>query len=608
MHMRKTLLAGLLLLSCCAPAWAAPPPDPGQTETGLWGNVTVLGPTNLKVSVRGQKLSMRAYATSMGDEFLVPGDSPELLRIAQLFGARFEWDEDNQSLRCTYKGETRWLKLDERKVQGGAAVTGAQVAELPVAAQVIDDKGCFPLSALEEFLDTRVTVRPNGQVFIEPLIRSVRFEGSARKPRLVVETTAPVTFKTFTLKHPDRYVIDVAGAVIDTPSLTVQHPDLGNVRLGQFELGPAISRVVVPMGEGVQIKQETWGQRESMSWQLNVPRPVAQQVEGVEIDEVRLEKTEKGHRLILNGSQAMRFEWQRLGAPNPRWWLDIPQATLKNPKGQEFEVAGKFCGSVRLSQNQPAPNPVVRVVVDLDSAVEVTTGAGENEKQLVIDILDKEVDLATAVPKGRGQTAQVDTAPGSGLIVIDPGHGGSDCGAINKGLNLSEAAVTLDICKRLAQLLKAQGWNVVMTRTTDVDVSYAGSSAREELGARVKVANEARADMFLSVHCNASVSAASNGTSLHYYKQSDYVLAQELQTAVLAATGRANRGLQANRFYVLAHTQMPAVLVETAFLTNATEGALLNDPAFRQKIAEGLAQGLRQYASRQQPNWGTAAK
>jgi N-acetylmuramoyl-L-alanine amidase CwlD len=603
--MRKTLVAGLLLLhtlGCCA--WAAPPPDPDQSETGLWGNVTVQGPTTLRVNVRGQKFSMNAYATSIGDEFLVAADHVELNKIAALFGGKFEWDSESLTLRCTCRGVTRTLKLDERKVQGPAAVAGAQEAELPLPAQVIQDKGHIPLSALEDFLDTRVTVRANQQVFIEPLLRSVRFEGTSRKPKLILESTAPVTYKCFTLKNPDRYVIDVAGAVIDTPSLTVQHPDLGNVRLGQFELGPAISRVVVPMGNGVQVRQETWGARESMAWQLQIPRALAQP-EVVDIEDVRMEKTDKGNRLIITGKDVMRFEWQRLGSPNPRWWLDIPQANLKNAR-QEFEIAGKFSGSVRLSQNQPAPNPVVRVVIDLDQAVEVTTSAGDSEKQLVIDILDKELDLSAAVSKGKGSTGQ-SAMTGSGLIVIDPGHGGSDCGAINKSLGLSEAEVTLDICKRLAVLLKAQGWNVVMTRTQDVDVSYAGSSAREELGARVKVANEAKADMFLSVHCNASVSPSSHGTSLHYYKQSDYVLASELQQAVLSSTGRSNRGLQANRFYVLAHTQMPAVLVETAFLTNASEGALLNDPAYRQKIADGLAQGLRQYASRQL-NWGTASK
>lgn len=614
--MRKTLVAGLLLFSGALYGWAAPPP-PDQSSAGndteMWGDASILGQTTLKVVVRGQRISLPAYATSLGDEFMIRADQPELLRIATLFGARLEWDSQEEVSRCHYHGQTRLLKLDQRKVQGPTSVTGKQEAELPISAQAIENQAHIPLSALEDFLDVRVTVRPNQQVFIEPLVRSVRFEGTSQKPRLVIDSTAPVTCRTFTLKNPSRYVIDVAGAVLDTPSLTVQHPDLGNVRLGQFELGPAISRIVIPTGEGVQVRQETWGARETLAWQMQVPtREVVQSPapsEALEVQDVRLEKTEKGHRLVLSGSQAMHYEWQRMGSPNPRWWLDIPQANLKAAR-HEFEVEGKYQGQIRLSQNQPQPNPVVRVVVDLDQAVEVNTSVGENEKQLVIDILDKEVDPNTALSKGRGTTESTPAVAGgtpSGLIVIDPGHGGSDCGAQNKSINVNEASVTLDICKRLAQILKAQGWNVVLTRTTDVDVSYSGSSAREELGARAKVANDAKADIFLSVHCNASVSPSSNGTSLHYYKQSDYVLANELQGAVLNATGRANRGLQANRFYVLAHTQMPAVLVETAFITNPTEGALLNDPNYRQKIAEGLAQGLRQYASRQL-DWGTANK
>jgi N-acetylmuramoyl-L-alanine amidase len=601
--MRKTLTAGLLLLaSTICPLWAAPPPEGSpQGEAGLFGNVTVQGPTTLRIQVRGQKLSLPAYATSLNDEFLVRADSPELARLAQLFAGRLQWDMVSQSMQGEFKGIKRSLRLGERKVQGPSSLPGQQEAELPIACQAIEDVVYIPLSSLEEFLDTRVTARPNGMVYIEPLIRNVRFEGSARKPRLVIESTAPVSYKAFTLKNPDRYVIDIAGAVLDTPSLTVQHPDLGNVRLGQFELGPAISRIVVPISPGVRIAPETWGSRPTLSWQMDLPKQVARSSDLVEIDDLRLEQTDKGRRLVISSNSSMRYEWSRL--PDGRWALDIPQAMLKTPKGQEFELEN---GVVRLSQNQPQPNPVVRVVVDTEPAVEINTSSGENEKQLVVDILDKELDLTVAVPKGKGSTEQA-ALTGSGLIVLDPGHGGSDPGCINKSLGLNEATVTLDICKRLAQILKSQGWNVIMTRTTDVDVSYWRSSDKEELGARVKVANEARADLFLSVHCNASVSPSSNGTSLHYFKQSDYVFASELQHALLSSTGRANRGLQAQRLYVLSHTRMPAVLVEAAFLTNPTEGALLADPAYRQKIAEGLAQGLRGYASRQL-NWGTASK
>lgn len=606
--MRKTLLAGLLLVGFCSlPSLAAPPPEGGE-ENGTWAPVTVQGATSLKVNVRGQKLFMRAYTTSLGDEYLVAADDPELYRIATLFGGKLSWDPDSLTLSCVHKGVNRTLRVDENKVQGPSTVPGgAQEAELPVAAQILEDKAFIPLSALEDFLDTRVTVRPNQVVYIEPLLRNVRFEGSAHSPRLVLETTAPVNCKTFTLKNPDRFVIDIPGVVIDTPSNTVQHPDLGNVRLGQFELGPAITRVVVPKPADARIRAEGSGNREVLSWQMQLSKPVEMAGPSVtEIQDVRMEKTEKGHRLIISANEPLHFDWTRLGEPRPRWLLDINQASFK-PLKQEFEVDGKFNGSIRISQNQPAPKPVFRVVVDLDAPVEVLTSAGQNDKQLIIDILDKEVDLATATQKGHGSTQPVAAVTGAGLIVIDPGHGGSDCGAMNRGLNLSEASVTLDICRRLQGILKSQGWNVVMTRNSDVDVSYANSSAREELGARCKVANDAKADVFVSVHCNASVNASSNGTSIHYYKQSDYVLASQLQSSVIGSTGRNNRGLQANRFYVLAHTQMPAVLVETAFLTNATEGSLLNDPNYRQKIAEGLAVGLRQYAVRQL-NWGTASK
>ena len=603
--MKKALLAGLLLLSSSMWASAAPPPDTGAPgENGVWDEVTIQGKTQLKLFFRGQKLSIPAYSTSLGDEFLVSGSQPELRQIAQAFSAQLEWDDSGQ-LRCTHKGIQRSIKLGERRVQGPSAAAGNETAELPLQAQEVEGKAHIPLSALEELLQIRITARPNSVVYLEPLLREVRFEGSAHKPRLVLETTAPVQCKTFTLKNPDRYVIDIPGVVIDTPSQTVQHPHLGNVRLGQFELGPAITRVVVPTLDGTTIKQESWGSRESFSWQLQLPKQLARESEQIDIPEVKLEKTPQGHRLVLNASEAMRYEWMRANNPGPKWWVDIPGAVLKDKK-QEFPIDGKFHGSIRLSQNQPLPNPVVRVVVDLDEAVEVNTCAGDSERQMVIEILDKALDVSSSVSKGNGSTAQA-ALTGTGLIVIDPGHGGSDPGAYNKSLKLSEASVTLDICRRLAQILKAQGWNVVMTRSEDVDVSYWGSPDREELGARVKVANESRADLFVSVHCNASVSPSSNGTSLHYYKKADYELANSLQSSLLSSTGRNNRGLKADRLYVLAHSQMPAVLVETAFLTNPTEGALLGDPAYRQKIAEGLAQGLRQYASRQ-PQFGTASK
>ena len=209
-----------------------------------------------------------------------------------------------------------------------------------------------------------------------------------------------------------------------------------------------------------------------------------------------------------------------------------------------------------------------------------------------------------ALMKGRGleeiaATGSVET-PGfamaaRGTIVIDPGHGGSDPGCVNRALGTREADVTLQICLHLAEILRAEGWNVVLTRETDRDVTYAGSPDRMELEARADVANNIGADLFMSFHCNASVSSASYGSSIHWWKAEDYAFAQSLEPVLGHAIGLGQKGLIRDRFVVLRHSSMPSVLVETAFLSNPSEGAKLSDPGFQKVIAQQLAGGLANY-------------
>ena len=99
----------------------------------------------------------------------------------------------------------------------------------------------------------------------------------------------------------------------------------------------------------------------------------------------------------------------------------------------------------------------------------------------------------------------------------------------------------------------------------------------------------------LSVHCNASVSSASYGSSIHWWKAEDYAFAQALEPVLGPAIGLGQKGLIRDRFVVLRHSTMPAVLVETAFLSNPSEGAKLSDPGFQKVIAQQLAGGLANY-------------
>jgi N-acetylmuramoyl-L-alanine amidase len=251
---------------------------------------------------------------------------------------------------------------------------------------------------------------------------------------------------------------------------------------------------------------------------------------------------------------------------------------------------------VRVVQNMPEPNPVVRLVCDLETPLAVTTVPGE-ETELFLEFPGRVVS-STGSDKGAGQTAKPKPGSANGrTICLDAGHGGSDPGAQNRTYGVSEKQVTLDITLRLAEMLKAEGWNVVLTRSIDRDVSYAGSTDKEELGARSDTANEHNTDLFISIHCNSSANAGVGGTSIHWFKADDYILARGLENEVLDATGRTHRGLIKDRFFVLAHTDMPAVLIETAFISNNEEGRLLADPQYRERIARGICAGLRAYAA-----------
>jgi N-acetylmuramoyl-L-alanine amidase len=175
----------------------------------------------------------------------------------------------------------------------------------------------------------------------------------------------------------------------------------------------------------------------------------------------------------------------------------------------------------------------------------------------------------------------------SGLkIVVDAGHGGHDTGA--PGARSLEKRHTLDIAQRVRRYLEDRGATVMMTRDTDNFISLQG---------RVDFANSRRADIFFSVHIN-SFRSTSSGTETFYWTAQSAALAREVQKELLAATNLPNRGVSQARFYVIRKTTMPSVLTETAFISNPREEAKLMDPAFRERVAKGMAQGIANYAAR----------
>jgi N-acetylmuramoyl-L-alanine amidase len=313
------------------------------------------------------------------------------------------------------------------------------------------------------------------------------------------------------------------------------------------------------------------------------------------------------------------YQWHRLREPDNRFWIDIVGAQLQGTPITQNEPPP--IGSLRVRQVTP---DTVRVALSLTGPKSLLVSPTQTGVTIAVDSNDvadapragdgnigstiSSTEAAPQItPAPQDETATTDDGSGwkfgpshSGyaalnprLIVLDPGHGGSDRGAIRG--SLEEAVVNLDISRRLRDILIARGWQVRMTRTTDVDVYQPNDSAHDELQARDDVANKAGARMFVSIHSNSFINSGPYGTTVYYSKSMDVPLALAVERQ-LASDGTKDDGIVKSHLYVTVHAVMPSILVETAFLSNPSDYALLSSPAWRQKIAESIADGIDRYS------------
>ncbi|HOV79348.1 MAG TPA: N-acetylmuramoyl-L-alanine amidase [Bacillota bacterium] len=185
-------------------------------------------------------------------------------------------------------------------------------------------------------------------------------------------------------------------------------------------------------------------------------------------------------------------------------------------------------------------------------------------------------------------------------VVIDPGHGGPDPGAVGP-TGAQEKNVVLPVAKKLADILQSAGAEVKLTREND-SVPWTDDT---DLSERVRIANEFGADVFISIHANAYSSPAAKGLEVWTTKGQTGAdpIAESIADALIAAfpdlvfrsdLSDGDKDKESN-FYVLYYTDAPAVLVELGFITNPTEEELLNSPDYQARAARAIAEGLAEY-------------
>jgi N-acetylmuramoyl-L-alanine amidase len=214
------------------------------------------------------------------------------------------------------------------------------------------------------------------------------------------------------------------------------------------------------------------------------------------------------------------------------------------------------------------------------------------------------------VPDSDDPASQNRPAPASDAlpaIVIDPGHGGTDEGT--KYYGLAEKEVTLDVARKLERTLQNFGFQTTLTRRDDRYMS---------LAERVAIANKVENSVFVSIHFNQSTAGNVTGAETFYADQklppsqdwtwvgffsradtpsldNGETLAGFIQASLVTRMDAVNRGINSQALYVVRHTRAPAALVEAGFISNSMENQLLRDDAYRQRLANSIAEGIMSY-------------
>lgn len=199
------------------------------------------------------------------------------------------------------------------------------------------------------------------------------------------------------------------------------------------------------------------------------------------------------------------------------------------------------------------------------------------------------IDLNHRMISFLGQNGAASHPPGTPYkVVIDPGHGGKDRGATGASGNF-EKDFTLRLALKVEELAKKEAEiEVHLTRTDDRFIS---SADRE----RPKLANDLGADLFISIHGNTYEDASVSGTETYYYHDDSLPLAEIMQKHVVQGSGFRDRGVKKENYFVVKDTEMPAVLIETGYLTNPQEEAQMLGDEAQYRIAGSILDGIKEY-------------
>ena len=533
----------------------------------------------LRVVANGQAVSLRGNAIIQDNVVMAPYQG-----LFGPLGIRAEWAPRSQTLTLVSPaGDEMQLRPNDPY----ATVNGER-RPIPIPLVSVLGRVLIPVQWVFDTLGDITTYdAATRTVTISPQITGINWRAAGESLEVQIDATAPVHARAVRLHGPDRVVVEVDGAVakLPQPTFDVHEGPLSTIAITALRSG---TEIVLTTEEPVRFWLAAVGTNRGAILTLTPgglqgPSGPATPANSSEprIMSIAYQHVDGGGRLLITSTRPLQITQHVLRAPD-RVVLDAPNAVFV-PIKQTLDVNDGLVIQVRAAQFHKAPD-IVRVVVELAHPIPFDVQAGSAG-------LDGAMETMVGLGAAAGRAPEVPGARGPVVVAIDPGHGGSDPGAIGPN-GVREKDVALAIARNLRTLLVEQHIDTVMVRDGDEFVP---------LDDRASIAQRGGATLFLSIHANASVDATANGVQTFYYTRQSVPLARAVLEEVARAVNLTPRGVTQARFEVLLdNPQIPAILVETAFITNRGEERMLRDPRMQQSFALGILKGIQQYLAAQQ--------
>lgn len=402
-------------------------------------------------------------------------------------------------------------------------------------------------------------------------VKSITKEIIDGNEAIVVQGTSEAKLNFMKLKAPERIVIDLMDSILEGSTYYSFDYDLGfvkGVRVSQFNVDnnyspmDQIVRVVLDVKDGISspnVKVDTFEDKIVIYPEKSFWENISYTTEGE--DRIFTINSLVETNYSVNHEQGSK--WIEVTIPTDNVELNEGIVSIKDGLIDEIEVA--------------KDEMETKLFIKFRKSIEYT-------------LLSNEIDSKISLLISKGESIK----PTDRLIAIDPGHGGKAPGATSASKK-NEKDLNLSISLKLNQALQSLGYNTLMTRDTDVDV---------DLYERARIANDNYADVFVSIHGNAHDNKSISGIQVLYCpatqsekKEIDqHPFAKVIMDELLKATGAVDKGIiQRPNLVVLRETKMPAVLVETGFLSNAAEDKLLFTEEYQYKIVDAIIKGIEKY-------------